>query len=95
MPLIEQNMSLGQLRLEKLRLQALWWQYADKVQVVGAHPRIWTSGKRTRIQRLNQHRVFLQLMAIGEHLDIINNELDNRVYDHASKIRVVNFRPEA
>jgi len=85
MPLIEQQMSLGQLRLEKLRLQALWWEYADKFQLEGT----WTSGKN-----LNQHLFFLQLMAIGEHLEIINAELDNRNYDHASKIRVVNFRPE-
>jgi hypothetical protein len=71
-------------------LQALWWEYAEKFQQEGLKPRIWTSGKRIRVQRMNQHQVFLQLMAIGAMLDIINEELDHRNYEQASKIRVLN-----
>lgn len=81
MAIIEQNMSLGQLRLERARLQALFWKKADELQQVSSHPE-------------TEQLVFIEVMAIGEHLEIINAELDNRNYDHASKIRVVNFRPE-
>jgi hypothetical protein len=86
MPLIVENMSLGQLRLERKRVQGLWWQYvelykASELLEAAAHPSCIGKAKRH----------FLQLMAVGAYLDMLNEELDRRNYEYALKSKC---RPE-
>lgn len=82
MPLLEQNMSLGQLRHEEKRLQLVFW---EKAALYRQHCEWLTEkGKFKQIKNSNEYKQFI---AAGDNLRIVSDELVIRNYEYAQQDR--------